>query len=530
MSGTRRKSERIASLFFVQYAVIFTPSINYYPPNWYFVYKSYICPTNIKTTNMKVRFTLALLLLGSAFANATVKLPAVIGDNMVIQQNADVRLWGSAKANSEVKITTSWGASASVKADKDGKFLTTVKSQAGSYDPQSITISDKDGAVTLNNVLVGEVWFAGGQSNMEMPLRGFGGCIVKDGTDEAIMAGRFKGIRFFTVPKLHSFEDVTDCNSSWKTTERFDEVLNFSATAWFFARNLEQALNIPVGIVVCAYGGSRVESWMPENILKGYSDINCSKEGIENYLPDWERPLVAYNGMFHVAHQFTYKGIIYYQGCSNVGHHDTYADRLATMVKNWRAEMKLGDIPFYYCEIAPYAYDNDNPDAINGALLREAQFKALKLIPNSGMISTNNAALPFEVLNIHPQLKQPVGARLSYLALNKTYGYKYLCCEGPEFNGKWEVKNNEAWITLDKITDGICRNYDIQGFEVAGDDKVFYPADKVWIHWQTNEVVVSSEKVAKPAAVRYCFKNFQIGNLIGGNNLPCIPFRTDNWD
>ncbi|MDO4462490.1 MAG: sialate O-acetylesterase [Bacteroidia bacterium] len=478
---------------------------------------------------MKNRFTLAALLLCSTIANATIKLPAVIGDNMVVQQNADVRLWGNAAANGEVKISTSWGATASVKADKEGKFLTTVKTQAGSYDEQSITITDKDGSVTLNNILVGEVWFAGGQSNMEMPLKGFGGCIVKDGVDEAIQAEQYPAIRFFTVPKLHSFEDVTDCNSAWKTTKNFSDVMEFSATAWYFARNLQPALDVPVGIVVCAYGGSRVESWMPESLLKNYADIDYSKEGVERYQPDWERPLVAYKGMFHVAHQFTYRGIIYYQGCSNVGRHETYAERLADMVKQWRGEMGLGEIPFYYVEIAPYAYDGDNAEGISGALLREAQYKAQDLIPNSGMISTNNAVLPFEVVNIHPQLKQPVGARLSYLALNKTYGYKYLCCQGPIFSGQWEVKDGEAWIKMGNITHGICRNYDIQGFEVAGEDKVFYAADKVWVHWQTDEVVVSSEKVSKPVAVRYCFKNFQIGTLIGGNDLPCVPFRTDNW-
>lgn len=478
---------------------------------------------------MKTRFTLAALFLCSTIANATVKLPAVVGDNMVIQQNADVRLWGTAKANDNVKISTSWGATATAKADKDGKFLTTVKTQAGSYDAQSITISDKDGSVTLNNVLIGEVWFAGGQSNMEMPLKGFGGCIVKDGMDDAIRAKQYPAIRFFTVPKLHSFDDVTDCNSSWKTTNNFNDVKEFSATAWYFAQNLQPALDVPVGIVVCAYGGSRVESWVPEEILAKYPDIDYSKAGVEAYLPDWERPLVAYKGMFHVAHQFTYKGIIFYQGCSNVGRHDTYAERLAEMVRQWRSEMALGDIPFYFAEIAPYAYDSDNAEGISGALLREAQYKALSLIPNSGMISTNNAALPFEVLNIHPQLKQPVGARFSYLALNKTYGFGDVCCLSPAFSGKWEVKNNEAWIKLINITHGICRNYDIQGFEVAGDDKVFYPADKVWVNWMTDEVVVSSEKVSKPAAVRYCFKNFQIGTLIGGNNLPCVPFRTDNW-
>ena len=451
-----------------------------------------------------------------------------MGDNMVIQQNSKVRLWGQARPGAEVCIRVSWDADALYKlsSDKDGKFEIAIPSPGATYTPQIITFNDGDGEVTIKNVLVGEVWFAGGQSNMEMPLKGFAGCVVKDGMREAICAESFKGVRFFTVPKRHSWTIETDCESSWKTTESFEDVMNFSATAWFFARNLESALHVPVGIVVCAYGGTRVESWLPREILENYPDIELTEEGMKN-MQDYERPLLPYNAMFHVACRYTYKGIIFYQGCSNVGRHENYAKRLATMVTHWRAVMGNGDIPFYYVEIAPYHYDGAQNE--KSPYLREAQFKAQKMIPNSAMVSTNNLVLPFEKHNIHPQLKQPVGERLSYHALNKVYGYKDVCCDGPQYSGAWKEKNGEAWVSFENLQMGICRNYDIQGFEVAGEDRIFHPADTIWLHWQTNEVVVSSKRVKQPVAVRYCFKDFMPGTLIGGNELPCIPFRTDEW-
>ena len=162
------------------------------------------------------------------------------------------------------------------------------------------------------------------------------------------------------------------------------------------------------------------------------------------------------------------------------------------------------------------------------AYLREAQFKAQSLIPNSAMISTNDLAEPYERHNIHPGNKAPVGRRLSYLALNLTYGMKQIACFSPQYKAV-EMEGNQAFISLDHIEMGICRNYDIRGFEIAGEDRVFYPADTVWVRWQTNHIVVSSEKVPRPVAVRYCFHDFQMGTMIGGNELPLIPFRTDNW-
>lgn len=474
----------------------------------------------------KLLFTL-FLLLGALALDAKVKLPALVGDNMMLQQQTDARLWGWAEPGATVRVTPSWdGQTVSCQADAQGRWLVSVKTPAASYTPYDITIDDGE-PLTLKGVLVGEVWLASGQSNMQMPLKGFGGCCVKNGVDEVIRSADYPAIRFFTVSTEQAYELQEDCKGRWEVPSVHTSA-EFSATAWFFATSLEKALRVPVGIIVSAYGGSKVESWLSREILEGYPDVDLSREAIERCDPPYERPLLMYNAMIWPIRNYTFKGIIWYQGESNVGAHKTYAQRLATMVDLWRGDFGLGEIPFYFVEIAPYDYDSPVQDG-KGAYLREAQFKAQALIPNSAMVSTNDAVETYERHNIHPRNKDVVGHRLSYLALNLTYGLKQINCFGPQYKS-WQAKGNEAWVAFDNLQMGICRNYDLRGFEVAGEDRVFYPADKVWLHWQTNEMVISSEKVPRPVAVRYGFGDFLPGTMIGGNELPTIPFRTDDWE
>ncbi len=474
----------------------------------------------------KLLFTL-FLLLGALVLDAKVKLPALVSDNMLLQQQTDARLWGWAEPGATVRVTPSWdGQTVSCQADAQGRWLVSVKTPAASYTPYDITIDDGE-PLTLKGVLVGEVWLASGQSNMQMPLKGFGGCCVKNGVDEVIRSADYPAIRFFTVSTEQAYEPQEDCKGRWEVPS-VHTAAEFSATAWFFATSLEKALRVPVGIIVSAYGGSKVESWLSREILEGYPDVDLSREAIERCDPPYERPLLMYNAMIWPIRNYTFKGIIWYQGESNVGAHQTYARRLATMVDLWRDNFGLGEIPFYFVEIAPYDYDSPVQDG-KGAYLREAQFKAQALIPNSAMVSTNDAVETYERHNIHPRNKDVVGHRLSYLALNLTYGLKQINCFGPQYKS-WQAKGNEAWVAFDNLQMGICRNYDLRGFEVAGEDRVFYPADKVWLHWQTNEMVISSEKVPHPVAVRYGFGDFMPGTMIGGNELPTIPFRTDDWE
>ena len=452
---------------------------------------------------------------------------SMITDNMVLQQNGKARLYGTADANKTVTVTPSWSNKPyTTKSDSNGKWQIAVDTPAGGYTPYSITISDGT-PMTLDNVLIGEVWLASGQSNMEMPLKGFWGCCVDGGYDEVASAReRANKIRFYTVPLKQSYEPLETIDATW-TIPGPDTAEEYSAVGWNFAKRLNDVLDVPVGIVRCAYGGARVESWTPREILETYSNESLDPADIEK-MTHYVRPLLMYNAMFNPAKEYTYKGIIWYQGCSNVGEHKNYPTRLANMVEHWRKELGEGDIPFYTVEIAPYEYDSPEQDG-KAALLREAQWKAVEIIPNSGIICTNDLVKPYERYNIHPADKATPGKRLAELALNKTYGNTVFPIECPRYKNH-HIKDGAVWVAIDAPSYGICRNYQIEGFEVAGADKVFHPADSVWLNWQTNEFVVSSKDVPEPVEVRYGWGDFMPGNVHSGNYLPLIPFRTDNWD
>lgn len=458
-------------------------------------------------------------------AQAKVVLPSLLGDDMVLQQQASVKFWGNATPGAEVCITPSWNdVTVRCHADGNGKWSALIDTPQGGFTPYEIILTDGD-TLTLKNVLIGEVWLASGQSNMEQTLYGYEECPVENAEDEILNASAEKGIRMFNVPNVHKYEPQEECGGNWMVPD-IDTAPRFSATAWFFAKSLTRALNVPVGVVVAAAGGSMIESWMDKATVEKYPDIPTDMEGIEK-MAGWLRPLGLYNAMFHPIRNYHFKGILWYQGCSNVGKHDTYARRMADLVRLWRHDLGQGDIPFYFVELAPFAHSG-KPDGIDGALLREAQFMAQNLIPNSAMISTNDLVEPYEVYNVHPRGKDKVGRRLSYAALKLTYGKETMHYTGPVYK-ELVIKGHEAVVSFSNLPMGLCRTEGIEGFEVAGKDRVFYPADNVLVDKRKGEVTVSSEMVPAPVAVRYCFRNFLIGNLIGAFELPAVPFRTDNW-
>lgn len=472
--------------------------------------------------------TLSLIFCAIATgADAKVRPASMITDNMVLQQNANARIFGTADPGSTVTVTPSWDSKTyTTTTDRTGEWSLAVRTPAGSFTPYTITISDGD-PLTVSNVLVGEVWLASGQSNMQMPLKGFPGCCTLGGYDEIASASDEAGkVRFFTVPLTQSYTPLDTVAASW-TVPSPETSPDYSALAWHFAKRMTDVLNVPVGIVSAAYGGAKVESWTPRDMLEKYPDVSLDPKDIEPMV-HYHRPMLMYNAMFNPIKNYTYNGIIWYQGCSNVATYKTYAERLAAMVERWRNDIAIGDIPFYAVEIAPYEY-GDPSEKGKAPLLREAQWKAIEMIPNSGMISINDLVEPYERFNIHPANKEAVGKRLCDLALNKTYGKKQFPVRSPRYKSH-RFKDGAAWVAIDSPDEGICRNYMIEGLEVAGPDRVFHPADSVWLHWQTNELVVSSKDVATPVAVRYCWRDFLPGNLHAANYLPLIPFRTDDWD
>lgn len=300
----------------------------------------------------------------------------------------------------------------------------------------------------------------------------------------------------------------------------------FSATAFNFAMMMNQVLDIPIGIINCSWGGSMVEGWLPREIVSQYPDIDLKRDIRKEEGHDWWHymsPTLMYNGMLKPLQNYTIKGFLWYQGESNVGKHKTYAERLKTMVELWRKEWGLGELPFYYVEIAPF----NSTETTASAYLREAQFKAQSIIPNSGMISTNDLVQPYEIKNVHPKNKTDVGKRLAYMALSKTYHVPGIEAYGPVYKSM-EVKDGAVILSFDHAEEGFNRLSGMEGFEVAGSDKVFYPA-KAEV-FNNLQIKVTCDKVAQPVAVRYCFRDFQIGNVAGLRELPLYPFRTDDWE
>ena len=481
---------------------------------------------------MKRILTILGLIVLTMSAQGKVRLPHLIGDNMVLQQQTEARLWGWAKPGNTVRVSTSWSEDVvSAKADKNGEWLVKVKTPKASYDPLTITFDDGE-PLTISNVVAGEVWVCAGQSNMEMPVKGFWMCPVKDYNQVVIDAANHQGVRSVKIPSIMSSKPLNDAQCEWRQCCP-NIVGDFSATGYFFARTMHQAINIPIGLIEANKGGMRVESWLTkENLEKYTSDPTDSVEICKKWNQDYHRSLLWGNGTFNPILNFTVKGILYYQGCSNVGDPgDQYSERMKLLVDQWRGQFGLGEIPFYFVQIAPYFYDDANADW--GARLREQQFKASQIIPNSSLVCTNDLVYPYEYSQIHPAQKQQVGERLGYTALNRDYGFEGILYQSSSFKDM-TIKDDAVFIHFDNNYHTDAPFEDIQGFEIAGEDKVFHPA-KAQHFWQPGggywdeALKLTSPEVKNPVAVRYCFKNFQIGNMKNGANLPLFPFRTDNW-
>lgn len=466
-------------------------------------------------------------------AQAKVRLSHLVGDNMVLQQQTEARLWGWAKAGKEVKVTCSWNNEVyKAKAAKDGSWIVKVKTPKASMEPQKITFNDGD-ELTIGNVLIGEVWVCAGQSNMEMPVRGFGNCPVENFNQHVLDAAQSAGVRSIKIPSIMRMEPQQDAQAEWRVCSP-QTVADFSATGYFFARLVSRTLGIPVGLIEANKGGSRVESWLTKENLQKYTNEPTDSMGIVNFKPQWDyqRALLWGNGTFNPILNATVKGILFYQGCSNVGDPaGQYTSRLKLLVEQWRQQFGLGDIPFYFVQIAPYVSGNAQGDW--NARLQEQQYNASKVIPNSGIICTNDLVYPYEGDQIHPAQKQPVGERLAYLALNQQYGYTALPCQSLSYK-EMMIRNDTVFVHFDNEYGAISRFEGIEGFEVAGDDRVFHKAEArhFWRpggqKWDEAIIVVSPE-VKHPVALRYCFRNWQLGNLKNAAGLPLFPFRTDNW-
>ncbi|WP_343702175.1 sialate O-acetylesterase [Chitinophaga sp.] len=464
----------------------------------------------------RIKSCIGLFLLMNMAASAKVILPSVIDHNMVLQQKTDAALWGKARPAAKIKITTSWnGKSYTVQAGSDSLWRVSVSTPAAG-GPFNITFDDGEKLV-LKNILIGEVWVCSGQSNMSMPIKGFRNQPI-EGSNDVLINAKNPKIRLFQVNRQLSDKAQFDANvRRWEEAD-VESVNEMSAVGYLFARIIQERLDVPVGIIHTSWGGTRIEAWMSASSLQQFPSVKVPAPGDGTKL-NQNSPTVLYNAMINPIAGFSIKGALWYQGEANRKNAQPYAQQMLSMVSDWRKHWNCGEWPFYYVQIAPYKYDNDN----HSPYLREAQLQALKIIPNSAMAVTADIG---KEQSIHPPDKMTVAKRLAYCALARDYGISGLPYQGPVYKSM-KVNKDTIDLTFDNAQNGLyAGGKELTLFEVAGEDKVFHPATA---QITGAGIRVRSEQVKNPVAVRYAFKDWFTGELFNTEGLPASSFRTDNW-
>ena len=475
-----------------------------------------------------MKYLVTVLVLFASPCLADVRLPKILGSNMVLQRNSVVKIWGWADAGEEVRVTCDWlDAQTSFTANPDGKWQVSVRTgDAGG--PHVMIIVGKN-RIQLERILFGEVWIASGQSNMEMPLTAVSGAYtgIKDAAKEVAEANH-PGIRLFQVGNFSRKEPLDDVQEGitmygvppaacrWQACTS-ETIPTFSSTAYFFARELHRELRVPIGIIDTSWGGTSAETWTPASGLKALgfaAELEQAKQLPQN--ADQKVPTRLYNGMIHPLRNIAMKGVVWYQGEGNSGRADKYNKLFSTMISQWR-EVFGHEFPFYFVQISPFNYRN-----INAAYLREAQLETLSL-PKTGMVVTMDIG---NLTDIHPKNKQEVGRRLALWALANDYG-RDVVYSGPIYRES-VFDDGKARIKFDHVGARLATRDGEQpsDFEIAGADRVFHPAT---VEIDGDQLVVSSDRVLEPRAVRYAFTSEAMPNLMNKEGLPASPFRTDAW-
>jgi sialate O-acetylesterase len=473
---------------------------------------------------LRTLFLLASLLTGIV-CKAKVTLPSVFTDNMVLQQKTNAAIWGKGDAGKTIDISTTWNKKKyTTTVDPEGNWK--IKVATPSYGgPYSITISDGEDLV-LKNVLIGEVWICSGQSNMQLPLAGWGKI---NNYQQEIAKAKYPNIRLFQTQHVASNQPLNDAKvdmNGWKPCSP-EYISEFSAVAYFFARDIYKKTGIPIGLIHTSWGGTVVEAWMSGSALKDNADFADTVKKIESTraepTADKEpnHPTVLYNALIHPFIQYAIRGAIWYQGESNAERANQYRTLFPAMITDWRKQWRIGDFPFYFIQLANYKKTEEEPKASSWAELRDAQLQTLAL-PKTGMSVTIDIG---DAVDIHPKNKQDVGKRLALIALAKTYGVN-TPYSGPAPKSQ-KIEGNRIKIDF-KFTDGglKAKSGELTGFSIAGADQKF--------HWAKatisgNQITVSSADVPNPVAVRYAWADNPVCNLVNGAGLPASPFRTDNW-
>ncbi|HZE99420.1 MAG TPA: sialate O-acetylesterase [Planctomycetota bacterium] len=484
-------------------------------------------------------FLLVAALGTAAEPRAELKLHSLFQDHMVLQADFACPVWGTGEAGDEIKVSVA-GQTKTAKAGADGKWslkLDPVK--AGG--PHEMTVAGKT-SVKVEDVLFGEVWVCSGQSNMEW--------VVSNSNNFAAEKedAKYPNLRHFLVKKNPQDAPVSDVSGSWKPATP-ENVGGFTAVGYFFGRELHRKTAVPVGLIHTSWGGTAAELWTSKPVLEGNEILKPIVEGFTKRMEGYEKQVAAYkeaaekakaenkpapkapnkpmapsclyNGMIAPVIPYGIKGAIWYQGESNAGGAKQYQTLFPEMIRNWRKDWGQGDFPFGFVQLANFMARKDQPADSNWAELREAQTMTLSL-PKTGMAVIIDIG---DAKDIHPRNKQDVGKRLALWAQSQVYG-KDLVYSSPLYDSM-KIEDGKARISFKHTGTGLEAKGDkLTGFSIAGEDKVFVWADaKI----DGSTVVVSSEKVAKPAAVRYAWADNPDCNLCNKEGLPASPFRTDDW-
>lgn len=460
---------------------------------------------------MKKMCLFILLAVAATPLLAGIRLPAVIGSNMVLQQQSHPKLWGWCDPGEKIYVTTSWDhRKDSVRGSRDGKWMIEVATPSAG-GPYTIELKGWN-QILLENVMIGEVWICSGQSNMEMSET-WG---LPDVRAE-LPSCATNDIHFFHVPRTTAGSPQEDCKADWTACDS-TQLKFFSAVGYFFAKRLNQELHVPVGMIEVAWSGTPAEVWTPAELVTGDSVLKQAAaqqkpSGGWPYLPGY-----CYNGMITPITSYDVAGVIWYQGEGNTAAPKSYSRLFTTMIGAWRKAWNK-PLPFYFVQIAPFTYGT--PD--QGSLVREQQTATLRL-EHTGMVVVSD--LVTDTADIHPKNKHDVGYRLANWALADTYHREGIVFASPMFSGL-VLKGNKVEVSFSHAGSGLeVKGPAVQCLMVAGEDRVFYPA-KAKI--EGSKMIVSASEVKKPVAVRYQFSNAGIGNVFSKEGLPLAPFRTDDW-